>query len=117
MSLTRFLNLPQIARTTVGTTKKAQAKSNAMDRCFITSKALRARLTSVLTLLIVLSNGGNLAKTAGILDADPVVAASFTDKPFILPTDEITFTLNRLLAPNEGRVAVIIGSIDISSLL
>src|SRR5689334_13761782 len=89
-----------------------------MDRrTIITSRALRARLASVITLLIVVSNGVNFAKTAGISDADPVVAASFTDKASILPTDEITFTLNRLLAPNEGRVAVIIGSIDISSLL
>jgi len=89
-----------------------------MDRSIIiTSRALRARLASVITLLIVVSNGVNFAKTAGISDADPVVAASFTDKASILPTDEIAFTLNRLLAPNEGRVAVIIGSIDVSSLL
>lgn len=87
-----------------------------MDRSIITSRLLKARLMSILTLLIVVSYGANRAKTAGISDADPVVAASFTDKS-VLPTDEISFTLNRPLGANEGRIAVIVGSIDISSLL
>jgi hypothetical protein len=88
-----------------------------MDRSIFNSKALRARLASVLTLLIVVSAGANFAKTAVISDVDPIIAASFTDKQSILPTDEITFTLSRPLGPNEGRVAVIIGSVDVSSLL
>ena len=76
----------------------------------------RPCLTSVLTLLLIVGNGANLAQ-AGLIEGDPVISASFVDKQPILPNEEIVFTLNRALQPNEGRIAVIVGSTDISSLL
>lgn len=67
-------------------------------------------------MLLIIGNGANLAQ-AGLTEGDPVISASFVDKQQILPNEEITFTLSRPLRVNEGRIGVIIGTTDISSLL
>lgn len=47
---------------------------------------------------------------------DLTVQASFADKQSIAPGEQIELTLSRELAPNEGRLAVVISATDLSDL-
>src|SRR5262249_12823303 len=81
------------------------------------NKKLARRLTALFALVIIGGNGANLAKHASVRPSDPLVSKRFADKPSVLTREELTFTLSRPLGPNEGRIAIIIASTDVSSLL
>jgi hypothetical protein len=76
------------------------------------------RLIALLTTVLTIVGGGTtLALSPGRSVQDLTVTANFVDRQSVFPNEEIVFTLSRLLRPGEGRISVLIGSLDVSSLL
>jgi len=76
------------------------------------------RLIALLAgLTVLVGTGTRVAMLAGSGERSLTVTASFEDVRSISPREDITFTLSRPLDPGEGRIAVLLGHTDVSSLL
>src|SRR5215472_6631509 len=54
--------------------------------------------------------------TMALADSQLIVTASFSEKSVVRPDEQIELTLSRSLQGSEERVAVLIGTTDVSSL-
>ena len=82
------------------------------------SMKARARRAAVWTLLSPAAMGAQnaISPAPAPIDSSLTASASFPSDRFIAADTPVSFTLARAVAPSEGRLALVVGSLDVSAL-